>query len=173
MPSEGRNSGLPTYSVSSGENVNTDGGTMSGIMTGTITVDAADKEGRDVRRMLDWLATQKDVQLDAPGDPRAGMVGGSYGGGIQYVVAATDCRVDAIAPLIAWNSLVTSLGKSDTPKAGWSQILINASAGGRVDPRVTRANREQLATGRVSPATVEFFRSRGPGGLVSRIDARA
>ncbi|MFM7271404.1 MAG: CocE/NonD family hydrolase [Actinomycetes bacterium] len=136
---------------------------------GRATVDAAAFEGRDVRQIISWVAQQEGVAVDSAGDPRLGMVGGSYGGGIQYVVAATDCRVDAIVPLIAWNSLVTSLGKSGTPKAGWSQILINASAGGRVDPRVTRANREQLATGRVSPATVEFFRTRGPGGLVSRI----
>ena len=39
------------------------------------------------------------VQLDGAGDPRVGMVGGSYGGGIQLVTAAIDCRVDAIVPI--------------------------------------------------------------------------
>ena len=40
------------------------------------------------------------------------MSGGSYGGGIQLVMAGIDDRVDVIAPTIAWNSLVTSLFKS-------------------------------------------------------------
>ena len=136
---------------------------------GRATVDAAQFEGRDVRRMISWIARQPGVALDRPGDPRLGMVGGSYGGGIQFVTAATDCRVDAIAPIIAWNSLVTSLGKARTPKSGWSSILMAASAGGRVDPRVTAANDEQLETGTVSDASRRFFASRGPGPLLRRI----
>ena len=56
------------------------------------------------------------------------MVGGSYGGGIQLVTAATDCRVDAIVPTIAWHSLVTSLDKADTVKIGWSDLLTSLSA---------------------------------------------
>jgi ABC-2 type transport system ATP-binding protein len=133
-------------------------------------VDSAQFEGRDVRRMISWVARQPGVAVDRAGDPRLGMVGGSYGGGIQFVTAATDCRVDAIAPIIAWNSLVTSLGKARTPKAGWSAILMAASAGGRVDPRVTAANDHQLETGTVSDASLRFFASRGPGPLLRRIE---
>lgn len=136
---------------------------------GRAEVDSPRFEGRDVRQIISWLAGQPGVALDVPGNPRLGMVGGSYGGGIQFVTAATDCRVDAIAPIIAWNSLVTSLGKAGTPKAGWSSILMAASAGGRVDPRVTRANDEQLATGRVSRRSVAFFATRGPGSLLQLI----
>ena len=54
------------------------------------------------------------------------MVGGSYGGGIQFVTAATDCRVDAIVPTIAWHSLTTSLYKSGIAKSGWSGILVQS-----------------------------------------------
>ena len=140
-----------------------------GSSGGKATVDSARFEGRDVRQMISWLAQQPGVALDGPGDPRLGMVGGSYGGGIQYVTAATDCRVDAIAPIIAWNSLVSSLGKAGTPKAGWSGILMAASAGGKVDPRVTKANEDQLATGRVTKSSIAFFASRGPGPLLRRI----
>ena len=136
---------------------------------GRSTVDAAQFEGRDVRQMISWVAQQPGVALDVPGNPRLGMVGGSYGGGIQYVTAATDCRVDAIAPIIAWNSLVTSLGKAGTPKAGWSGILMAAAAGGRVAPQVTKANEDQLATGRVSKRSIAFFASRGPGRLLRRV----
>lgn len=42
-------------------------------------------------------------------DPRVGMVGGSYGGEVQFAAAAIDPRLDAIVPLITWNDLSYSL----------------------------------------------------------------
>jgi ABC-2 type transport system ATP-binding protein len=54
------------------------------------------------------------VKLDAPGDPRVGMVGGSYGGQIQFAVASVDPRVDTIVPIITWNDLTYSLGPNNT-----------------------------------------------------------
>ncbi len=71
----------------------------------------------------DWT----EVELDGTGDPAAGMVGGSYGGGIQLVTGAIDCRVDALVPVIAWNSLGTSLYKAETFKQGWASILSGVS----------------------------------------------
>ena len=65
---------------------------------GTVEVDSQDFEGRDVSALLDWLATQPEQQLDAAGDPRAGMTGASYAGGIELVAAGIDRRIDAIAP---------------------------------------------------------------------------
>jgi len=47
-------------------------------------------------------------------DPRVGMVGGSYGGGIQFAVAADDPRMDTIVPLITWNDLTYSLDPNNT-----------------------------------------------------------
>jgi ABC-2 type transport system ATP-binding protein len=47
-------------------------------------------------------------------DPRVGMVGGSYGGGIQFAVAADDARLDTIVPLITWNDLTYSLDPNNT-----------------------------------------------------------
>jgi ABC-2 type transport system ATP-binding protein len=78
---------------------------------GTVQVDHKDFEGRDVQVLLDWLAKQPEAQLDRRGDPRAGMHGVSYAGGIELVAAAIDKRIDAIVPTIAWNSLLTSLYK--------------------------------------------------------------
>lgn len=114
------------------------------------------------------------------------MNGPSYGGGIQLVTAAIDRRVDAITPTIAWNSLVTSLYKDAVVKQGWGSILFGvggtAFAGGAAgafgpggaqtggtDPAIQKAFTESAATGRFSPESVEFFRSRGPGALVDRI----
>ena len=94
-----------------------------GQSSGTIETDSADFEGRDVERLIDWVAAQPGVQLDGPGDPRLGMVGASYGGGIQLVTAAIDCRVDAIVPQIAWHSLSLSLYEAHTVKQGWGDLL--------------------------------------------------
>src|SRR5690348_17771384 len=80
-----------------------------GSSGGTVEVDSPQFEGRDVQALISWVAQQPEAQLDAPGDPRLGMSGGSYGGGIQLVTAALDPRVDVIVPDIAWQSLITSL----------------------------------------------------------------
>jgi len=47
-------------------------------------------------------------------DPRVGMIGGSYGGQIQFSVAGVDPRVDAIVPQITWNDLSYSLAPNNT-----------------------------------------------------------
>jgi ABC-2 type transport system ATP-binding protein len=47
-------------------------------------------------------------------DPRVGMIGGSYGGEIQFATAAVDARVDTIVPMITWNDLSYSLGPNNT-----------------------------------------------------------
>jgi ABC-2 type transport system ATP-binding protein len=54
--------------------------------------------------------------LDDPAahDPRLGMIGGSYGGQIQFATAAVDSRVDTLVPLITWNDLRYSLAPNNT-----------------------------------------------------------
>ena len=47
-------------------------------------------------------------------DPRVGMVGGSYGGQVQYAVASVDPRLDTIVPIITWNDLAYSLVPNNT-----------------------------------------------------------
>ena len=47
-------------------------------------------------------------------DPRVGMIGGSYGGQIQFAVAGVDPRVDTIIPIITWNDLAYSLAPNNT-----------------------------------------------------------
>lgn len=136
---------------------------------GSAEVDSAAYEARDVSRLIDWVATLPGVQLDAPGDPRMGMVGGSYGGGIQLVTAATDCRVDAIVPTIAWHSLVTSLDKTGLVKIGWSNILTNLASTDHVAPEVTAAAAAGRSGGTIPPADLAWFAARGPGALVGHI----
>ena len=62
------------------------------------------------------------VRLDATGhdgkahahDPRVGMIGGSYGGQIQFAIAGVDPRLDTIIPIITWNDLSYSLAPNNT-----------------------------------------------------------
>ena len=113
-----------------------------GASTGDVESDSPAYEGRDVSALISWVATQPGVQLDRAHDPRMGMVGASYGGGIQFVTAAADCRVDALVPTIAWHSLGSSLYKTEIVKAGWSGLLETAAAGHSLDPHIPSAYAE-------------------------------
>ena len=137
---------------------------------GVVQVDSPTAEGRDTQVLLDFVASRPNVQLDAAGDPRVGMVGGSYGGGIQFVLAAIDCRVDAIVPTIAWHSLSTSLYKSEISKQGWGDLLYNFAKTSRLDPHITSAHSAGDATGQISADDQAWFASRGPGDLINKIN---
>ena len=74
-----------------------------------IGLDSLDYDVPVARAGIDHLASRPDVALDGPDDPKVGMVGGSYGGGLQGLVAAVDHRMDAIAIGRSWNTLQYSL----------------------------------------------------------------
>ncbi|MDQ6648628.1 MAG: CocE/NonD family hydrolase, partial [Actinomycetota bacterium] len=57
----------------------------------------------------DTTAHDGTTGKDNPFDPRVGMIGGSYGGQIQFAAASVDPRIDTIIPLITWNDLPYSL----------------------------------------------------------------
>src|SRR4051812_27649621 len=139
---------------------------------GTVTVDAPDAEGRDVSALIDWLGQQPEGQLDKAGDPRVGMTGVSYAGGIELVTAATDKRIDAIAPIIAWHSLLTALYKEETVKGGWASALYGTglpASKNRLDPHITSAFTSGATSGKLSAEDRAWFASRGPGDLVKQI----
>ncbi|KAB8192409.1 alpha/beta fold hydrolase [Nonomuraea phyllanthi] len=80
-----------------------------GRSTGEIALNSPDYEVKDVKQLIDWLAKRPEVRLDAAGDPRVGIAGGSYGGAIALMTAALDHRVDAIVPQITWSDLAAAL----------------------------------------------------------------
>ena len=143
--------------------------------TGRAEADDARFEGRDVSAILTWVARQRWAQLDRVGDPRVGMVGGSYGGGVQWVAAAFDHRIDAIVPDISWHSLVTSLDPNDTAKTGWDTLLYGGAqaAGQRDDPLIDKAFVDAQASFKVPADDVRVLAARGPDGLVSKVRAPA
>ncbi|WP_345505988.1 alpha/beta fold hydrolase [Terrabacter aeriphilus] len=59
----------------------------------------------DARALLDLAAKRSDVELDAAGDPRAGVMGASYGGALGLMLAGADRRVDGVVSAITWNDL--------------------------------------------------------------------
>lgn len=136
---------------------------------GAASVNDPDLEGRDAQLLLDWVAEQPEARVDAEGDPRVGMVGFSYGGGIQLTLAGIDCRVDAIVPGIAWNSLTTALFRAETVKTGWAGVLMTAAASGTVDPHIPSAHESGTSTGTLSDEDREWFIARGPGELIDQI----
>ena len=155
---------------------------------GTVQVDDPRYEGRDMQALIDYIANQREAQLDGPDDPRLGMAGGSYGGGIQLVTAALDHRVDAIAPSIAWNSLVTSLFKYESLKAGWAAILFGAGVPtttlpGVVSPAGIQTGIDRMApqirdtfemgatSGTIDQETRDWYAAHGPDSLLDRINA--
>jgi ABC-2 type transport system ATP-binding protein len=88
-----------------------------------ITLDDPDWDGKAGSQLLSFLGGTKAAKdgtkvdyivKDAPGDPRAGMIGGSYGGQIQFAITGIDRRLDAIVPQITWNDLSYSLGPNNT-----------------------------------------------------------
>ena len=80
-----------------------------GASTGQIGLDSLDYEIPDARALVSWLATRPEVLLDKPGDPRVGVTGASYGGALALMLAGTDPRIDAVAPVITWNDLSAAL----------------------------------------------------------------
>jgi ABC-2 type transport system ATP-binding protein len=95
-----------------------------GGSTGATSVDALDREARDVSALVDWAARQPFVATQRPGDPVVGMSGPSYGGAIQLAAAAVDHRIDAIAPEITWFDLRDSLFPNGVAKrGGWAEWL--------------------------------------------------
>ncbi|WP_333770006.1 alpha/beta fold hydrolase [Streptomyces sp. IBSBF 2435] len=99
-----------------------------GSSTGGIGLNAPDGEVADVSRLIDWLAARPDVRLDAPGDPRVGISGVSYGGAISLLAAGYDHRVDAIAPRETYWNLADALFPDDVYKKLWAGIFFSSGS---------------------------------------------
>jgi ABC-2 type transport system ATP-binding protein len=152
---------------------------------GQVEIDDPRWEARDVSALIDVLAADPRIAAEAAGDPVIGMSGGSYAGGVQWVTAATDPRVDAIAPEIAWHNLLESLIPEGVVKSGWGALLYGGGqtsvtggltpgnpAGpetGNYNPLIHQALAEGVATGTFSPEVRGFFASKGPDYLLDQV----
>jgi ABC-2 type transport system ATP-binding protein len=133
-------------------------------------------EGHDVRALVRLVSRLRWVQKDRPGDPRMAAIGGSYGGGYQFLAAFEELRrtgrpvLDALAPEITWNDLSDSLAPQGVVRTAWAAALSAASLpSDALPPKVYKALVEGAATGfwpdGSIPGTEDmpaFFRRNGP-----------
>ncbi len=176
----------PADFASAGYNVLTWDARGFGGSGGTVMIDHPRFEGRDVSALIDFVAKQPEAKLDRRKDPRVGMSGGSYGGGIQFLAAARDHRVDAIIPTIAWHNLLSSLYPRASVKAGWDLALIGVGIPtsvalgifnpdgiqtGHQSPQFYNSVVGGLATGQLPRSELPWFRAHGPDFLLKRIKA--
>lgn len=115
---------------------------------GRIHLNSPEFEVADAARVLDAVARRPEVRKEAPGDPVVGVTGESYGGALALLLAGTDPRIDAVAPVIMWNDLERALIPSSalakgapTPaaagqgpasgvlKTGWTQVFFSGAGG--------------------------------------------
>ncbi len=118
-----------------------------------ITLDDPDWDGKAASQLVSYLGGKTGiaftdaahkvpakklavVQLDAKNhagkkvayDPRLGMVGGSYGGQIQFAAASVDPRIDTIIPIITWSDLSYSLSPNNTSQTSGVQTSTPGAA---------------------------------------------
>ena len=159
-----------------------------GASGGLIHLDAPGFEVADARKMIDLLAGRREVLQDAPGDPRVGVAGGSYGGALTLLLAGYDRRVDAIAPQITWNDLGQALfpqftvtGPQRSPaqvtpasspgvfKRSWAGVLfgLGGSVGGPCSGGGSAAGRASVACGRFAPDLCAAYQQAAATGTPS------
>ncbi len=133
-------------------------------------------EGRDVTRLVRVVAGLGWVRKDGPGDPRLGAIGGSYGGGYQFLAAFEQLRrkgkpvFDALAPEITWHDLNRSLAPDGVVRTEWALALSAAALPTTaLQPNVYKALVEGAATGFWPDGSIpgtedmqSFFAENGP-----------
>jgi ABC-2 type transport system ATP-binding protein len=103
-----------------------------------------DIEGQDVIRLVDTITRLPWVKKERPGDPVLGAIGGSYGGGYQFLGAFTELRdrgrtrFDALTPQITWNDLKQALAPDEVARSTWLTLLTGVSVQDN-DERATRS----------------------------------
>lgn len=82
-------------------------------------------EPRDVMEIISWANRHLPrLARETPDDPLVGMVGESWGGGVQLMASIFDPRIDAIVPITTWNNLARTLAPNDQMKTYWGSILV-------------------------------------------------
>lgn len=120
-------------------------------------------EVRDVTAVLDFLAQQDWVRTDAPGDPLAGAMGGSYGGAFPLLASALDGRLDALVAQDTWNDLPRALAPNGVPKTAWlASLWLSASIQGRIHPDVRFGFEMAVRNGTMPAALASALEASSP-----------
>lgn len=133
-------------------------------------------EGKDLRRIVNHVAKLRWVLKDGRRDPRMGTIGGSYGGGYQFLTAFEFLRVrgkpviDAMAPQITWHDLNRSIAPNRVVRTLWATVLVVAALpSNALPPKIYKALTEGLVTGQWPEGDLPlmenlrpFFERNGP-----------
>jgi cephalosporin-C deacetylase-like acetyl esterase len=171
-----------------------------GQSSGTVRTMDPDFEGKDLVQILDWaeenldyLAYRDEDKFNKPFVPRpadgesesgginlvVGAIGGSYGGGFQFLLHNVDekDRLDALAPDITWHDLRYSLNPGDTLKSAFGLLLSVGGTQGSyapalqnqevpanrgLDPFILETLARAVATGEFPRESLEWFRYHSP-----------
>ncbi|MGW4630225.1 alpha/beta fold hydrolase [Streptomyces rubiginosohelvolus] len=137
---------------------------------GKISLNDPDHEVKDVSRLIDWLATRPEVELDGKGDPRVGLTGASYGGAVSLLAAGHDERVDAIAPLITYWNLADALFPDGVFKKLWAGIFITTGGGcERFEKQLCEMYERVAVSGKPDAEAVKLLTERSPSAVADRI----
>jgi len=93
-----------------------------GASEGSVGLMRPSHEGADVSRIIDWAVRNLPIALK-DNDPLVGMIGESYGGGVQLMASVQDKRIDALVPLTTWFNLDEALFPNGVPKSDWLTFL--------------------------------------------------
>ena len=140
---------------------------------GVLQLDNPFFEGRDASAIVSWAAENPLVESDGEGDPAVGMVGGSYGGGIQMVTASTDPRLDAIVPNGNWYSLNDALYPAEEFKTAWAALLLLdlVQAGARINNVIYQGVATGSLFGFLTQTAQAVLASSGPTSLLNQLQA--
>ncbi len=135
-----------------------------------------DFEAEDDQAVIDHVAGLDWVQLDGPGDPVLGAIGGSYGGGYQFITALDethetgDTRLDALSPDITWHDLAQSLAPNEVPRSLWVDALYWLAKAGptEIAPWIDEAYQQGVVTGDVPEDAATRFYEHSPAWFVDR-----
>src|SRR5215468_2376487 len=149
----------------------------TGTSGGQIGLNSPDYEVKDTSQLVSWLARQPRVLLDRAGDPRAGIAGASYGGGLALLAAAYDHRIDAVVAQSAWNNLATALFPNAVgggPATGvfkkqWAGLLFTQGSVGFGTPLPGQGSSPGSSSAGSSPAGGSPPGTRPAGALANRV----
>ncbi|MGW0668271.1 alpha/beta fold hydrolase [Streptomyces sp. NPDC002746] len=137
---------------------------------GKTSLNAPDAEVKDVSRLIDWLAEQPEVRLDASGDPRVGVTGASYGGAISLLAAGYDRRVDAIAPEMTYWNLADALFPDGVFKKLWAGIFLTTGGGcDNLEKQLCAMYQRVAVSGKPDAAARALLTERSPSAVADRI----
>ena len=158
-----------------------------GKSSGQISMNAAQGEIADIKELISYLVTRKEIKKESSANPIVGIVGASYGGAAALLSAAADKRIDAAIADITWNNLNQALfpqSSKDLSEPGpfkkvWTgtffslATLQNAALGecGALAAQWCAAYKSAVINERPSAQEITLLNSVSPSAVLSEISA--